>query len=272
MTTNTQVDRPVYLPAGVWYDYWTHQRHEGAQEIVWSEDDQGVIPLFVREGAIVPKLLHVPQTLLTADQVGNPDVSTPSDDWAIEVWPTPGNASLTAYDGTSVTVAPDRGTLDIILEGAARTVIYEILSAPPEAVHWDDEALTELADAQALERAAYGWAIDGDRLLAKVPHAAGTSVLRVFYAPGGADTGDGSAGGSTTASSGPSSASATAATYSSTSGDSETDSSNQDSDRAGGCGCRAQVPALPPILHTLTLLIFAGVRRTRRVPTHGERR
>ena len=43
--------RNVWLPAGVWYDFWTEEKYEGGRSY-WIETDK--IPVFVREGYIVP--------------------------------------------------------------------------------------------------------------------------------------------------------------------------------------------------------------------------
>jgi alpha-glucosidase/alpha-D-xyloside xylohydrolase len=45
--------RRTYLPAGQWWDFWSHQRVEGGAEIT-REVDLSTIPLYVRAGAIVP--------------------------------------------------------------------------------------------------------------------------------------------------------------------------------------------------------------------------
>ena len=45
--------RAVYLPKGVWYDFWTREKHEGGREISRKVDLE-TIPLFVRAGAILP--------------------------------------------------------------------------------------------------------------------------------------------------------------------------------------------------------------------------
>jgi len=45
--------RRVYLPRGAWYDFWTNQRFEGGREIT-REVDLETMPLYVREGAILP--------------------------------------------------------------------------------------------------------------------------------------------------------------------------------------------------------------------------
>ncbi len=45
--------RMVYLPQGVWYDYWTGERVEGNQYII-REAPIDVCPIYVREGSIIP--------------------------------------------------------------------------------------------------------------------------------------------------------------------------------------------------------------------------
>ncbi len=45
--------RQIYLPAGGWYDFWTHERLEGSREISRNVD-LGTMPLYVRAGSILP--------------------------------------------------------------------------------------------------------------------------------------------------------------------------------------------------------------------------
>ena len=45
--------RRVYLPRGVWHDFWTGERSEGGREIVRPVDLE-TIPLYVRAGTILP--------------------------------------------------------------------------------------------------------------------------------------------------------------------------------------------------------------------------
>ena len=45
--------RPVYLPAGIWYNYWTDERLAGGRTIEAAADLE-TLPLFVRAGAVVP--------------------------------------------------------------------------------------------------------------------------------------------------------------------------------------------------------------------------
>src|SRR5882672_10255863 len=45
--------RPVYLPRGAWYDFWTGERFEGGREISKPVDLE-TMPLYVRGGSILP--------------------------------------------------------------------------------------------------------------------------------------------------------------------------------------------------------------------------
>jgi alpha-glucosidase (family GH31 glycosyl hydrolase) len=46
-------NRRVYLPRGVWFDFWTEERVEGGREIERRVDLQ-TMPLYVRAGAVIP--------------------------------------------------------------------------------------------------------------------------------------------------------------------------------------------------------------------------
>jgi alpha-glucosidase len=48
-----QTSRMVYLPAGIWYDYWSNKKYSGGV-MVRVEAPLEVVPLFVRGGAIIP--------------------------------------------------------------------------------------------------------------------------------------------------------------------------------------------------------------------------
>jgi alpha-glucosidase len=45
--------RLVYLPEGIWYDYWTNRKYTGGTMIA-VEAPLDVVPMFVRGGAIIP--------------------------------------------------------------------------------------------------------------------------------------------------------------------------------------------------------------------------
>ena len=48
------IGRRMYLPKGNWYNYWTNELEEGKKEF-WVATAYDQIPLFIKEGAIIPK-------------------------------------------------------------------------------------------------------------------------------------------------------------------------------------------------------------------------
>ncbi|MCM1135358.1 MAG: glycoside hydrolase family 31 protein [Clostridium sp.] len=48
------MEKLVYLPAGVWYDYWTGERKEGGAFFV-RKAPLDTCPIYVKEGAVIPK-------------------------------------------------------------------------------------------------------------------------------------------------------------------------------------------------------------------------
>ena len=53
VTEQGATSRRIYLPRGLWYDFWSNERHDGGREI--SRDvDLETMPLYVRAGAILP--------------------------------------------------------------------------------------------------------------------------------------------------------------------------------------------------------------------------
>ena len=48
------IGRRMYLPKGNWYNFWTNEFIEGKKEL-WVATDYDQIPIFIKEGAIIPK-------------------------------------------------------------------------------------------------------------------------------------------------------------------------------------------------------------------------
>ena len=48
------VGRRMYIPRGLWYNYWTNEEVKGGKEI-WVDTKFDQIPIFVKAGAIIPK-------------------------------------------------------------------------------------------------------------------------------------------------------------------------------------------------------------------------
>jgi alpha-glucosidase/alpha-D-xyloside xylohydrolase len=88
--------RSLYLPRGVWYDFWTQERMEGGREITRKVDLE-TIPLFVRAGAILPL---GPVKQYTAEPVDAP----------LTLWVHPGvNGAFSLYEDDGETFSFRRG-------------------------------------------------------------------------------------------------------------------------------------------------------------------
>jgi alpha-glucosidase len=91
--------RLVYLPVGVWYDYWTGARHEGGR-MIRVEAPLETVPLFVRGGAILP-----------LGQEMNYVGEKPSNPLHFDVYPDArGEASMSLYEDDGLTEAYRQGT------------------------------------------------------------------------------------------------------------------------------------------------------------------
>ncbi len=84
--------RLVYLPAGVWYDFWTDKRYDGKQ-MIRAEAPLETVPMFVRGGAILPVGPEM-------NFIGN----KPSDSLMFEIFPDEqGKASTKLYEDDGLT-------------------------------------------------------------------------------------------------------------------------------------------------------------------------
>ena len=90
--------RLVYLPKGIWYDYWTNKEYAGGT-MVRSEAPLDTVPMFVRGGAIIP--LGPPM-----NYVGE----RPFDPITFAIYPDQtGGASTTLYEDDGLTPAYTQG-------------------------------------------------------------------------------------------------------------------------------------------------------------------
>ncbi|MGD2039226.1 MAG: glycoside hydrolase family 31 protein [Anaerolineae bacterium] len=87
--------RLLYLPAGLWRDFWTGAPVEGGQAIR-SPAEITQIPAFARAGAIIPRLDPTPDTLLLATKAG---IQSAGDDLRIDVY-AGADGRFQLYDGT----------------------------------------------------------------------------------------------------------------------------------------------------------------------------
>ena len=105
-----QTQRLVYLPNGIWYDYWTNKRYEGGT-MVRAEAPLETVPMFVRGGAIIPKapaMKHVNEK--------------PRDPITFEIYPDDkGSAATTLYEDDGDTPAYKSGVFRRTRVNVSRT-------------------------------------------------------------------------------------------------------------------------------------------------------
>jgi alpha-D-xyloside xylohydrolase len=169
--------RTVDLPAGTgWYDFWTNEHYDGGQTIEWS-GSQLEIPLYVRDGAIVPRIAGDIQSLAGAAYVGNPEITT--DDGALDllIYPATTASHAIVYDGTDVTCLGKDGVTTINVSSVARALQLDVYSsAHPVRVTRDGVTLDEVAPAD-LATITSGWTYDGTSIRIKVTHAGGPTMF-----------------------------------------------------------------------------------------------
>ena len=171
--------RNVFLPAGQdWIDFWNNDRHAGGQVITWTEKNQLRFPLFVREGAIVPMLLDVPDTLCDANYVNNPKINAPGEGLQVLVYPR-GSSSFTVHDGTLITCDAGGVAVNIALTSAARSIEFKIFGPRPASVSHDGVALPEHATQASFEVATVGWRHDGGFTFVRFQHGGGSAVVQL---------------------------------------------------------------------------------------------
>ncbi len=82
--------KEVYLPEGIWFDYWTGKRHTGPENLRLRAP-LDILPLFIRGGAIIPKM---PRALRIPEERIDPLI--------VEVWPA-GKSGYLFYEDDGVT-------------------------------------------------------------------------------------------------------------------------------------------------------------------------
>ncbi len=159
--------RDVELPAGTWFDWWDQTTEIAGDQTLQNYDatDQSVMPLFVKEGAIIPMdLLGDTSGISAFDSKG-----------ALAILAYPGGAT-TAFSlhGESDTVdSVSLRTSEVVLSSAPRGVVFRIHTRGRTltSVTLNGSAMTNANSATDLESADSGWWVDaeGTFLWVKVP-------------------------------------------------------------------------------------------------------
>jgi len=170
VTKDDESGREVYLPRGVWYDFWTDRRATGPQSLAGDAPLER-IPLFVRGGAIIP-----------SQQLTQYAGQAPLGPLIFDVYPE--GASTAQYyedDGISfdyqrgisllqsLTVVPDAQGLSVELSARqgrytppARSLVIKVHAqrSRPRQVVIDGKELAFRSSAKELDAAADGWTYD----------------------------------------------------------------------------------------------------------------
>jgi alpha-D-xyloside xylohydrolase len=94
--------RAAYLPAGEWVDYWTGKREAGGKVVV-ADAPVDVIPVWVRAGAVVPKIPEDVMTLVPQKESGNTTVKSLDERRVYEVIGSDAaDTTLTDFEGRTV--------------------------------------------------------------------------------------------------------------------------------------------------------------------------
>jgi alpha-D-xyloside xylohydrolase len=132
--------RSVYLPAGDWLDYWSGERIQGpATRIV--DAPLGRAPLYVRAGAIIPKIPEDVMTLVQSEQVRQAGIHALDDRRVYEVYPGPPRSVTDFEDRTIATeLGKDGNSLNISGKAARITVRWKF--HPPKSVKLNGAPIT----------------------------------------------------------------------------------------------------------------------------------
>jgi alpha-D-xyloside xylohydrolase len=178
-------EREIFLPAGnTWFDFWSNARHAGGQVVTWREKNQQRFPLFVREGAIVPMLLNVPDTLCDGNYVNNPAVQAADDGWLFLVYPG-GTDGFEMFDGTTVGCQVNGSSTEITLSSTPRAIVLRIVGRRPTDITRDGVVLLEHSSPEGFKSAGAGWRhhAAGKFTSVKFVHAGGSTGLELSFPP-----------------------------------------------------------------------------------------
>ena len=113
--------RTVYLPQGDWLDYWTGKPFTGGRTIV-ADAAIDSIPLYVKQGAILPKIPEDVITLVPAAESGNKSLKTLDDRRVYELFgDLSGSATITDFEGR--TLIRSASALTITSDSAAHIIL-----------------------------------------------------------------------------------------------------------------------------------------------------
>ncbi len=130
-------EKSVYLPEGDWIDYWTGERLSGPCTL-HLQVPLAMLPLFVREGAIIPAMrpvMRIPQKTI--------------DPLVLDLYPSATSSSYRFHEeggATVVSVVREDGRIMVRWDGTVRRKFILRLHAPGKGPHEYEERETEASD------------------------------------------------------------------------------------------------------------------------------
>ena len=115
--TDQTTSRTIYLPAGRWFEYHSGAVYEGPTTLE-VKVTLGALPLFVREGAILPRA----QPMMWSDQ-------EPVNPLYLDVYPGPGPTSFTLYEDDGDSMEYEDGAWSKVRYSVRRTETGAVLEA-----------------------------------------------------------------------------------------------------------------------------------------------
>ena len=131
-------ERAVYLPEGNWIDYWSGARLTGRRTLA-AAAPLDRIPLYVREGAILPKIPDDVMTLVPPGEYKDQTVKSLDNRRVYEIYPGAQLRSITDFEGRTVAPGPQPDTL--VVTGQAARVTLRWRFNGPAAVSVNDRKL-----------------------------------------------------------------------------------------------------------------------------------
>jgi alpha-glucosidase (family GH31 glycosyl hydrolase) len=171
-----ETEKHLYLPRGTWTDWSSGKIYLGGRSITLPVDSKGWgdIPLFIRQGAIIP-------TQPVEDYVGERPVTTVR----VQVFPDAARTELDYYDDDGKTYAYEHGAyfvqplstqsaagvVNLTMGGSSGSYrpaladyVFAVHRTVATQVTRDSAPLTRVVDLDALDRCAVAcWTIGGDR-------------------------------------------------------------------------------------------------------------
>jgi alpha-D-xyloside xylohydrolase len=108
-------ERAVHLPEGEWIDFWSGKVHQGPTNIV-AQAPLGQIPLFVKSGAILPKIPEDIMTLVKKTVDLDPNIKALDDRRVYDLYRGPAR-TLRDFEGREIETSRQAGAITFKLTG-----------------------------------------------------------------------------------------------------------------------------------------------------------